>query len=32
MLRLPGGSANYLLQTDGLGNLSWVDPSITSRN
>jgi len=29
-VRIFGGSANYLLKTDGLGNLSWIDPTVTS--
>jgi hypothetical protein len=29
-VRINGGSANYLLQTDGGGILSWVDPSSAS--
>jgi len=29
-VRIFGGSANYLLQTDGLGVLSWIDPSVTT--
>ena len=26
-VKIAGGSANYVLQTDGSGNLSWVDPA-----
>ena len=29
-VKISGGSANFTLQTDGLGNLSWAVPSVTS--